>query len=71
MKRPKRKKLEKFVLDFYGNGTKHSSLTEFAAKVGVSPNEVRKWIDGHRSPRDYRKHRIEKLSEGVITLYDW
>jgi DNA-binding transcriptional regulator YiaG len=67
----KRLKLERYILKKYKAETKTESFTQFAADCGVSVNEVRKWIDGYRSPRDYRKHLIEQLSKGHITLYDW
>lgn len=73
MKPPKRrKKLERYILRYYGDGeTKQSSLLAFAEKVGVSIHETRKWLDGNRSPREERKRLIEKLTKGAITLYDW
>ncbi len=70
-KRQKRVKLEKYILKTYDGETKQSSLTDFAEDCGVSLHEVRKWVDGDRSPRDERKRLIEKLTKGAITLYDW
>lgn len=71
MKRQKRTKLEAFILQHYGVDTKESSLHEFAEVMDVSIHEVRKWIDGYRAPRPERQRRIEAISKGRITLYDW
>ncbi len=77
MKRPKREKLEGYILRHYGGkgATKQSCFSVFAEAVSVSPAEVRKWIDGDRTPRDEKKRLIQEMTKGLrrwqITLYDW
>jgi hypothetical protein len=74
MKPQKRKKLEAFILQRYMRAptdTKGDCFQQFAKELKVSVHEVYKWRDGYRTPRMKMLHKIERLSNGDITLYDW
>lgn len=58
-------KLEKYL--------KHHSISQrgFAKKIGTTPNNLSLLIRGKSTPSIRLAYEIEKMTGGLVTLYDW
>lgn len=51
----------------------HHSITQrgFAKKIGTTPNNLGSLIHGRTTPSLRLAYEIEKMTGGMVTLYDW
>lgn len=58
-------KLEKYL--------KHRTISQrgFAKKIGTTPNNLSSLIRGKSNPSLRLAYKIEKMTGGLVTLYDW
>lgn len=58
-------KLQKYLKN------KGISQIDFAKKIGTAPNNLNLIVNGKSIPGLTLAYEIEKMTGGVITLYDW
>lgn len=58
-------KLEKYL--------KHNCISQrgFAKKLATTPNNLNRLVQGKGSPSIRMAYKIEKLTGGLVNLYDW
>jgi len=66
----KRRKLLECIASLHGAATRRE-IIEFASSLGVSEGAVVKWVLRDRRPRYAVMKRIEKLTNGRMSLNDW
>jgi hypothetical protein len=66
----KRKKLLAAIAATYGTSRRQGRL-QLAKALGMSEGAVTKWILRERTPPNLVQKRIEKLTNGQMSLYDW